>query len=206
MQPQHTTPSASGTIPTPPRCDIAELRRAINLLMDPGQVTELRVLNTRQSTVSGYFDDFEKLAQAAALWSGKAPGVYLTLNPVNPDLLARAVNRIKEYTHVTTSDTDIIGRRWLLVDFDAKRPAGISSTAAEHIAALDKAQECRDYLRAEGWPAPISADSGNGAHLDWRVGLPNDQPSATLLRDCLQALAFRFDDQAVHVDKGNFNA
>jgi hypothetical protein len=146
------------------------------------------------------------LAQAAAALSGKAPAVYITLNPVQPDLLARAVNRVKQYARETTSDMDIIRRRWLPIDFDAKRPAGISSTDAEHIAALDKARQCRVYLRAEGWPDPILADSGNGAHLLYPVDVPNDQASTTLLMDCLKALAFRFDDEAVAVDRGNFNA
>jgi len=188
------------------RCDIAETRRALSLILEPGQVAELRVLNTRRGTVSGYFDDFEKLALAAATWSGKVPGVYLTLNPVNADLLARAHNRVREFARETTSDVDILARRWLPLDFDAVRPAGISSTDAEHIAALDKAQECRGYLRAEGWPDPILADSGNGGHLLYGVALPKDDASRRVIASCLKALAFRFDDQAVHVDQGNFNA
>ncbi len=96
-------------------------------------VTELRALNVGgQGTVSGYFDDHEKLAHAAAVYSGKASGIYFTLNPVNPDLLARAVNCCKKYAKNTTKDADIVRRRWLLVDLDPKRPAGISSTDAEH--------------------------------------------------------------------------
>lgn len=185
--------------------DAAEIRRAISLLLAPGQVCELRVLNTRKGTVSGYFSDVDKSAQAATNWSGKAPAIYLTLNPVNPVLLARASNRVKEYARETTADSQIIGRRWLPIDFDAVRPAGISSTDAEHQKALERAREAREWLRLQGWPEPIYADSGNGAHLLYPVELPNDQASTTLLMDCLKALAFRFDDEAVVVDTGNFN-
>jgi hypothetical protein len=76
--------------------NVAEIRRAIDLLLTPGQVCELRVLNTPKGTVSGYFSDVDKLAQAATNWSGKAPGVYITLNPVDPELMARASNRVTD--------------------------------------------------------------------------------------------------------------
>ena len=78
--------------------------------------------------LSGYFDDLDKLALAAANISGRGPAVYVTLNPVNPDLLARAANRIKSYARQTTTDGDVIAMRWLTIDFDAVRPSGISST------------------------------------------------------------------------------
>ena len=43
------------------RCDLEELRRAISILLEPGQVYEIRTLD--RSTTSGYFSDFEQLAQ-----------------------------------------------------------------------------------------------------------------------------------------------
>ncbi len=142
-----------------PKADVAEIQRTLDLLLEQGQVAELRIPNTNHATVSGYFTDFGKLAQAAGANSGKAPGVYLTLNPVNPDLLARANNRVKEYSKETTADRDILKRRWLPIDFDAVRPAGISSTDSEHEAALARARECRTWLQSQDWPAPISTDS-----------------------------------------------
>ena len=143
-----------------PKADAAEIQRALDLLLEPGQVVEIRIPNTNHATVSGYFTDFGKLAQAAAANSGKAPGVYVTLNPVNPDLLARANNRVEKYVNETTADVDILKRRWFPIDFDVVRPAGISSTDAEHEAALARARECRTWLQSQDWPAPILADSG----------------------------------------------
>jgi hypothetical protein len=76
--------------------DVAEIRRTIALLAETGAVLELRVPKTgRHRTVSDYFSDPAKLAQTAAQWSGQAPGIYITLNPVNPALLARAANKAK---------------------------------------------------------------------------------------------------------------
>src|SRR4051812_48239627 len=97
--------------------DPIQIQRAATLLCEPGQVVELRILNTRRRTVSGYFNDPGKLALSAGEWSGRAAGVYMTLNPVNPALISRAVNRLQEYAKQTTGDTDIVKRQWLSIDF-----------------------------------------------------------------------------------------
>ena len=169
-------------------------------LFDSGQVVELRCLGTKRGTVSGYFDDLTKLWAAAKSLDGTGVGVYATLNPVNPALLARAENRPVSYAKSTTSDTDILCRRWLPIDLDPVRPAGISSTDTEHEAALVRAGEIRTWLAEQGWPEPILADSGNGAHLLYRIDLPNDAESTKLVGDCLQAIALRFSDAVVDVD------
>ena len=46
----------------------------------------------------GYFDNDHRLdmaKSAAQLSNDGAGGAYFTLNPVNPDLLARAANRVR---------------------------------------------------------------------------------------------------------------
>jgi hypothetical protein len=184
--------------------NLQEIRRAASLLLETGHVYEIRAFG--RGTTSGYFDNAEKLAQAAAGLSGKVPAVYVTANPVSPDLLARSANRVTDWAKTTTSDNQIIKRLWFLIDFDPRRPAGISSTDGEHQKAIAKALEARGWLSLSGWPQPILADSGNGCHLLYRVDLPNDPEATNLLRDCLNALAFQFDDEAVAVDMGNFNA
>lgn len=181
-------------------------RQALAVLIEPGAVAELRVLKTRQKTVSGYFDNPDHLAAAAKVWDGKAPAVYVTLNPVNPALLARSANKVKGYAEHTTSDSDILRRRWLPIDLDPVRPAGVSSTDEEHVAALARAREVRDWLAGQGWPASLLADSGNGAHLLYPIDIPNDAESADLVRGSLEALAFRFSDDSVTVDEKVFNA
>ena len=191
------------------RHDRNEILRACQVLFAPGQVAELRALDAvtrewrRPHTVSGYFDDWEKLAVAAM--TIQARGIYVTLNPVNPALLARANNRLRDMQagDASTSDNDIVARRWLPIDCDPVRPSGISATDAEHDLALARAREIRDYLGARGWPEPVFADSGNGGHLLYRVNLPVDDGG--LIEKALAALAFRFDDALVTVDQKNFN-
>jgi hypothetical protein len=182
------------------------IREAASLLFMPGHVTEVRIPKSRRGVISGYFDDLDKLASAVAWYNSKVPGIYFTLNPVNQALLARAYNRLIENAKITTADTDILRRYWLPFDFDPKRPTDISSTDAEHGAALDRARECLAWLRSLGFVALISADSGNGGHVLARCDLPNDPDSTELVKRCIEAVAFRFGDDSVTVDLSVHNA
>ena len=57
-----------------------------------------------------------------------------------------------------------------------------------------------------GFPEPIKADSGNGAHLLYRIDLPNDESATALVKSCLATLDALFSDERVSVDTANFNA
>ena len=137
--------------------DTRTIRTTLDALFTPGDVVELRILNTRRGTVSGYYAGMEALARDAAQWSGKVPAIYVTLNPFNPDLLARSANRLTQYAKHTTTGKDIPRRRWLPIDVDPVRPAGISATDAQHEAALERAGACRERQLA---PALAGTDPG----------------------------------------------
>jgi P4 family phage/plasmid primase-like protien len=192
-----------------PRVDRGEIARAVALLVAPDTVVELRAPGSQRGTLSGYFDTPEALIDAAASLNDGAPGVYITLNPVHRALLARATNRIKPYAKHTTSDADVTCRRWMLLDFDPIRPAGISSTDAEHEAALAAARAYRTSLVEDLGCAPDSlvlADSGNGAHVLVRVDLSNSPESTALVRRCLEAVALFGGTETVRVDTDVYNA
>src|SRR3954467_559163 len=114
--------------------DPDEIHRALTLLLEPGQVTELRALGVstpeyrRPHTVSGYFDDPDALARTATNLAHLAQGVYLVLHPVTPALLARAVNRARPMAErdAATADTDIAVRPWLPTEIDPKPPPATS--------------------------------------------------------------------------------
>lgn len=189
------------------QADPQEIDRGLAVLFRPGDVVEMRIPNTgHQGTISGYFDDPQKLASALASQNGAFAGIYTTLNPCAPSLLARSSNRVRSRVRTATSDKDIAKRRWLLIDCDPKRPTDISASDDEHTAALDRAREIRTVLAEEGWPAPVFADSGNGAHLLYRVDLPNDAAATKLLEGVLGAMAARFSDAVVEIDRTVFNA
>jgi hypothetical protein len=178
----------------------------INPLILPGHVYELRAPRGRQGTISGYFDNAADIYEASRIYDGKVPGLYVTLNPVKNALLARAKNRLNTTAKTTTSDPDILKRYWLLIDCDAVRPAEISANEAEHQAALDRSTTVAEWLWLEGWPDSIRADSGNGAHLLYRIDLQNDTGSRDLVKAVLEVLALRFNDACVVIDTSVFNA
>ena len=187
-----------------------EICRAVELLAPDGGVVEVRAL-ADGATHSGYFDDYGALAQAVeALDADPAvAGIYVTLNAVNPALLARRANRIKmrlSRKDAATADADILRRRWLPVDIDPVRPSGVSSTDEEHDAALAAAERIAAYLAEQGFPEPLLADSGNGAHLLYRVDLPNDDAAKEIVKGCLATLDALFSNETVTVDTANHNA
>ncbi len=190
--------------------DASEVERALGVLVEPGQTFEVRILEARRAgsqypfTVTGYFDQ-PALAPAALrdLRLVSAKGVYVTLNPVDPALLARSHNRLMVARRgETTADGNILRRRWLLVDCDPERPPGVSATDAEKAHAGERCVVVRETLRSAGWPEPVRGDSGNGYHLLYCVDLPAD---SSLVKRCLEALALRFDDAAVKIDRAVFN-
>lgn len=202
-------------VPPPTDADIAGW---LGLFAEPGQVLELRAPKAgfahRTKNFSRFFGAGQllEMAQEALRISGHAPGVYFTLNPINPAL--------KGGKHAA-KDTDILRRRRLLIDCDPVRDpsamkaarqqakeegddfGGISSTDEEKARALAVAKAIRDHLRAESWPEPILADSGNGWHLVYMIDLPADDQE--LVKRCLHALAGRFGTGDVDVDTTVFN-
>lgn len=188
---------------------------AVRAIVEPGTVVELRAIDVPAERSSftqawaGYFNDPEALVNAAVMLDGKkAPGIYITPNPVRPDLLARCSNRVKAAgkKDSITHDADIVSRRWLLVDVDPKRPSGISSSDSERAAAVEVVGRVKSFLAASGWSAPIEADSGNGFHLMYRVALPNDEANTDLIARCLRALAAQFSTPEAAVDTTVSNA
>ena len=79
----------------------------------------------------------------------QANGVYVTLNPCQEALLARANERLVAGVG-RTKDAEIQRIRNLLIDIDPTRPEGISSTDTEHDAALEMAQIIRADLEEAG--------------------------------------------------------
>jgi len=186
------------------------VRDTLARLAVEGQVVEVRALGDT-ATHSGYFNDPALAVRAVDPLDAdpSIAGIYVTLNEVNPALLSRRVNRIKmrlSKKDSTTSDADILRRRWLPIDIDPVRPSGVSSTDEEHTLAIAKADGIAAWLTGLGFPDPIRADSGNGAHLLYRIDLPNDTAATALVKGCLATLDLLFSDERVNVDIANYNA
>ena len=190
--------------------DDIEITRALRAWFTPGDVFEIRILGAetggyrKPHTESGYFtyETIDKVAPAMADFRAYR-GAYATVNPCNPALHARSVDRFRSTQHnETTPDSEIVCRRWLLVDCDAVRPSGISSTEQEHSAALAKAEEIREGLASIDWPQPIVLDSGNGAQLMYRIDLPTND--SELVKSVLTELSKASSEQ-VNIDLVVYN-
>ncbi|MFZ5452467.1 MAG: hypothetical protein ACOZF2_11455 [Thermodesulfobacteriota bacterium] len=196
-----------------------EILRAMRFLHPEGSVFELCAIGVKQprsplweghaggkrNIVAGWFQDHHQATDLAfKLDQVGAEGIYITLNPCNPALLARANHRLIAGVG-RTQDSEILSLLHLLVDVDPKRPKGISATDAEHEAALQLVLRIKEGLSEKGWPEPLVADSGNGGHLIYKVNLDNTKDNVELLKKCLQAIAEQHSTENLDVDMTVFN-
>jgi len=199
---------------------MGDLETTWQLFFQPGACVEVRALgisggNKRWKgwaggVVAGYFDDMQSFIDCVESLDeyGKAEAIYITLNPLNPDLLARANNRLVGIgkNDPTAKDEDVLQRRWLLVDIDPVRPTGISSNDDELAYALSVAEKIKATQMLAGWAVPVMAMSGNGIHLLWRVDMPNNEHYRNVVSATLKAISTKFSDERANVDIAVFNA
>lgn len=192
-----------------PLFDFDAVSEMHGMICGPDSVVEVRILDATISgdnwprNYFGYFNDAAKMVEELRIVRSHK-GCYFVLNPVLPELLARAANRIKRAGKGdATTDLQIVRRAWLPVDCDAVRPAGISSSDQEHKAAITRAEEIVAFLREHGWPEPTIASSGNGAHLLYPIDLPVDDGG--LVKRVLETIAQQFPDDGTAIDTKVFN-
>lgn len=196
----------------------ATMRRALDFLQpDPKAVFEVSIFNPKHqrqdacwpgftpdnAVVVGWFDNRVKAANLAhSVDRIHTPSaIYVTLNRVDPALLARTNNelQVSKKGGGRTSDADIIHLDNLLIDIDAAPKSGISTTGEEKAAAKATLDAVVAFLTERGFPEPMVADSGNGFHAIYPIDLPVED--APIVSGILNALAARFDHGDVRVDR-----
>jgi len=194
-----------------PTAEINEIESVLQALFPSDTIVELRAIYKRGSvrkSYSGYFDRDHRhvMAWHAASLNIRGAAVYVTLNPVLPQLLIRYQNRIEVQPRLTTADKEIMRRHFFLIDLDPARPTNTSATDSQVYAAHCKALKVREYLSSRGWPEPHIAQSGNGFHLLYPIDLSNNESAGAVVKNALTALAQKFDDSVIKVDRGVHNA
>jgi hypothetical protein len=107
-----------------------------------------------------------------------------------------------------TTDADVTGRRYLLIDVDPTRPAGVCATDTEKAAAWEVAGAVRGVMAAR-LSSPIIVDSGNGFHLYYQ--LPAEMPgghcdsASDPIARLLAVLARKFDADGATIDTKVYN-
>jgi len=187
--------------------DPAEVKRAIDILQSPDSVFEVRVVggSGRKDILSGYFRDADTLLRNFDTIDVRGKNIYITLGEVKEECFARSQSEHFEHNPSTTSDPEIVAYRWLFIDLDPVRPAGISSSDEELRKATVLADKVKEYMRGIGFKDPVFAMSGNGYHLLYRISIPNTPENHALVDRCLKNLASMFNTDTVKVDTTNAN-
>jgi hypothetical protein len=194
------------------KADVDEMKRTLALFYRPEDIVEVRAIfdGGGKPTMGGYFDygHWNALTTIAAQLNNQGYNVYIIPNHIHPGLIARIMNKVVLAPKNLTQNDDVTDRRYWLIDFDPKRPNGISATDAEHDVAIKTTYEALVWLGSQGYEeaAITVADSGNGGHLDVPVALPNDEKSTTLIERCQQAVKARFESDKISVDVSVTNA
>lgn len=113
--------------------DYKMIRQALSVLAEPGSLIEARAFKDRAGTCSGLFDDIERMLHEIVRLSGTVPGIYMTLNPIDPSKAGTPTNQISERVSRMIADEQILKRSRLLIDFDPIR-AAIGDVARELLA------------------------------------------------------------------------
>ena len=186
--------------------DEAEVTKAIALLQEPGSVFEVRAIGTaKKDILSGYFMDADTLLLAFDKIEMRQRNIYITLGKVKEECFARAQSERFLKSAQSSSDTDIEKYRWLFVDLDPVRSAGISSSDQELQYAEELFEKVSAYMDDIGFQKPITALSGNGYHLLYRIDINNDAAGQALVERCLKVLAEIFNTDKVKIDTTNSN-
>lgn len=195
-----------------------DVSRTLDFLFPENEVFEMCALNVKENKtdvykwtamnypMGGWFQNKDTAIDYALKLDQQAyaDAIYVTLNPCPSDLLARVNERIKELQN-RTADVDVKHYRNFLIDIDPIRKTKISSSDDEHDYALDCAKTIINDLSERGWSEPMYCDSGNGAHLIYKVDLDVSPESIDLLKRCLQALSQKYSNNKVDIDEKVFN-
>lgn len=175
------------------------------------KLVEIRLLGN--STYSGYFKDVDTLIDALRPMldhnNERYYGVlqaYFTLNDIDDNLYGREQHdKFVKKPKATTTDCNVIRRRFVMLDFDACRVAGVSASDFEFEKAHLKAVDVYRYLIKQGFNEPIITTSGNGWHAYLTCDMPNDDEHNELVKNFLKSLGNMFSDEHVEIDEKVYN-
>ena len=168
----------------------------------PDDIVEIRSIDPKP-TISGYFRaDSPNIEEQLRRYPDRT--FYQTLNAINPACYSRGQReKLLPNPKETTSDKDILGYCWILIDADPVRPSGVSSTDEEKENARQVSRKIYGYLKSLGFCDPIAADSGNGYHLLYRIQA--ELGSKDAIADFLKVLNMWFSNESVLVDTAVYN-
>ena len=187
--------------------DADMVAKTIALMKPDGELFEVRIISGSRKPISGYFTDADTLCRELKKWDLSDSNVYISLNSLNSACYARTQkDRFLNNVKSSTSDSDVEGYEWLMVDVDPKRPSDTSSSDEELEIAKEIGNKVFAFMRQIGFEKPLFALSGNGVHLLYRICLKNTTERKAQLETCLKTLSRLFSIPGVaEIDEKNFN-
>lgn len=182
------------------------IRQWYDVFKDNCELVEIRIIDpVYKKTYSGYFTDIETIIREIAKYD--YCGLYFTLNVINEACYSREQHdRISQKPKSTTSDNDIIARKWCLIDIDCDKPADTNSSDEEKELAKSVVNNVYKFLRDEGFEQPVICDSANGYHLVYKQNMIACTESTEVMKKFLKVLDMYFSTDRIKIDCTTFNS
>lgn len=181
------------------------LRQWYDVFKDNHELVEIRILDpdTKRS-YSGYFTDIETILREIKRY--ERCNLYFTLNVIDNACYSREQHdRISVRPKSTTSDNEILARKWCLIDIDCEKPSDTNSTDEEKDLAKDVVNNVYKFLRDEGFEQPVICDSANGFHLLYKQAMISNANNTETMKNFLKVLDMYFSTDKVKIDCSTFN-
>lgn len=181
------------------------LRQWYDVFKDNKELVEIRILDPEtKRSYSGYFTDIETILREIKRY--EKSNIYFTLNVIDPACYSREQHdKISTRPKSTTSDNEIIARKWCLIDIDCEKPSDTNSTDEEKELAKEVVNNVYKFLRDEGFEQPVICDSSNGFHLLYRQAMISNTQNTETMKNFLRVLDMYFSTDKVKIDCSTFN-
>ena len=181
------------------------LRQWYDVFKDNKELVEIRILDpSSKKSYSGYFTDIETILREIKPYDHC--NLYFTLNVIAEACYSREQHdRISTRPKSTTSDNEIVARKWCLIDVDCEKPSDTNSSDEEKELAKSVVNNVYKFLRDEGFEQPVVCDSANGFHLLYRQAMKSTPENTETMKKFLQVLDMYFSTEKVKIDCTTFN-
>lgn len=181
------------------------LRQWYDVFKDNKELVEIRILDPEtKRSYSGYFTDIETILREIKRY--EKCNLYFTLNVIDPACYSREQHdRISTRPKSTTSDNEILARKWCLIDIDCEKPSDTNSTDEEKELAKHVVNNVYKFLRDEGFEQPVICDSANGFHLLYKQAMISNSENTETMKNFLKVLDMYFSTDKVKIDCSTFN-
>jgi putative DNA primase/helicase len=164
-----------------------QIARAVDALIEPGALLELRAKTRKGNVSSGVYSDraaFLKKARDLS-WDTGVEAVWLNLQVIRPDYPTSPLGKSTE----AVKDSDIVAWRYIFIDVDTyKAEADDTPTDEDKNAALADAKAVKKLLLSYGIDC-FTADSGNGFHVLVPFRAPRSEETDRLVKRFVQSVA-----------------